>query len=908
MKARPPQSWTEVTRLFEAALGLLPNERNAFLERACAGDAELRREVQSLLEADVQAGKFMRVAAYEGETPSTGPTWHADSNGELPAGHCIGAYKLIREIAHGGMGTVYLALRADESYRKRVAIKLIRRGMDTDSILRRFKNERQILASLDHPNIAKLLDGGTTADGLPYFVMEYVEGEPLLEYCDSHRLSIQARLRLFGSICSAVHYAHQNLIVHRDLKTKNVLVTSDGIPKLLDFGIAKFLKPELCQQTLEITAPAVMVMTPEYASPEQVRGEPVTIATDVYSLGVLLYELLTGHPPYRFGRQAPDEIARVICEQVPEKPSVAVSRIEEISHPNLSDPISLTPESVSKARDARPEQLRRQLRGDLDNIVLKALRKEPNRRYASAEQFSEDIRRHLENLPISARHSELLYRIGKHVRRHKTRALATGVIVLAFAAAAITAWLERKQGSPVTENAVQSLAVLPLVYSKADPNLEYFFDGITESIINGLSQLPRLRVMGRWTSFRFKGREVNPQNVGRDLGVDAVLTGSAMQQGDVLILQVELTKTADGTQLWGDRYHRRIAEIFVLQEEIARAVAQKLRSQLTHEQEKRVVQRYTDNEEAYKAYLRGRYFWNKRTEEGINKAIKHFQAAIEIDPTYALAYAGMASCYAVLPSYDPVASEAGYAQGKAAAYRALEMDPTLSDAWTALALIHLYYDWDFPAVEREFTQALELNPNDATTHQWHGFFLTALGRFDEAVSEMQLALKLEPLSTIINNNLGRILYFARRYPQAIEQFQKTLELDKDFLPAHYEIGSAYVESGMYQEAIQEWTLEHGPRGLARRAYAAARSGDKSGALAAVDALKAISDQRDIPALIALLYVALGNHEQALDWLEKAYERSDDWLVFLKVEPEFDPLRRQPRFEALLKRLRLVETF
>src|SRR5262249_48581618 len=291
---------------------------------------------------------------------------------------------------HGGMGVVYQAVRADDEYQKRVAIKLIKRGMDTEDILRRFRNERQILASLDHPNIAKLLDGGTTEDGLPFFVMEYIEGQSLTEYCDSHKLSTSERLKLFLEICAAVQHAHQNLIVHRDLKPNNIVITPDGTPKLLDFGIAKLLNPNLSSQTLALTAMMMPMMTRDYASPEQVRGEPITTASDIYSLGVLLYKLLTGHHPYRFTTPLPQEVERVICESAPERPSVIITRAEEVDVAD-GETVTITPESVSSTRDGQPEKLRRILSGDLDNIILMAIRKEPQRRYASVEQFSEDI-------------------------------------------------------------------------------------------------------------------------------------------------------------------------------------------------------------------------------------------------------------------------------------------------------------------------------------------------------------------------------------------------------------------------------------------------------------------------------------------------------------------------------------
>lgn len=434
-----PERWQEIKRLFEVALEMEPDQRMVFLDQACAGDEVIRAEVESLLTENKEMGSFINVSPL---ADAAGFITHFDE--ESVAGKQVGPYKIIREIGHGGMGAVYLAVRADDQYKKRVAIKLIKRGMDTVSILRRFRNERQILAGLDHPNIARLLDGGTTEDGLPYFVMEYIEGMPITEYCDRHKLSTEDRLKLFRAVCSAVHYAHQNLIVHRDIKPSNIIITSDGTLKLLDFGIAKLLNPELSAETIDPTATSLRLMTPEYASPEQVRGDNITTGTDIYSLGVVLYELLTGHRPYRVKALLPQEMLRVVCEEDPVRPSTAVSRVEEMTAVDGVSTLMLTPETVSKTREGRPEKLRRRLVGDLDNIVLMAMRKEASRRYASVEQFSEDIRRHLEGLPVIARKDTFGYRAEKFIKRHKTGAAAMAIILLILAGGIIaTAWQAR---------------------------------------------------------------------------------------------------------------------------------------------------------------------------------------------------------------------------------------------------------------------------------------------------------------------------------------------------------------------------------------------------------------------------------------------------------------------------------
>src|SRR5690349_5379644 len=417
-----PEQWLQIREAFHAVVDLPSDQRSGYLDRVCA-EPSLRQEVESLLSNHENAGDLL-------ETPVRLES-HPDHDAADPwIGKNIGPYQTISKIGEGGMGAVYRAVRVDDHYLKQVAIKLVRTGLGTGHYLRRFKNERQIMASLDHPNIARLLDGGATQEGLPYLVMEYIEGEEIDRFCDSHRLDTLQRLKIFRQVCSAVQYAHQNLVVHRDLKPGNILVMADGTPKLLDFGIAKLLDPELFFQTLDPVGTVLRAMTPEYASPEQVRGEPITTASDVYSLGVILYRLLTGHPPYQLDTRDPLTMARGISEIEPEKPSTVIDRVAEVRGSD-GESRRVTPEQISDARNERTAILRRRLTGDLDNIVLKALRKEPARRYASAEQLSEDIRRHLQGLPVTATPDSLPYRAGKFVRRHKAGAAATVLVALA---------------------------------------------------------------------------------------------------------------------------------------------------------------------------------------------------------------------------------------------------------------------------------------------------------------------------------------------------------------------------------------------------------------------------------------------------------------------------------------------
>src|SRR5713226_2975567 len=409
-----PERWQRVKEIFADAQERNPSERAAFLEEVCAADESLHREVESLL------------AAAESEAAGDGSVAASAEHSRLEdamIGRRVGAYRVIQRIGRGGMATVYLASRADEQYEKQVAIKILLPELGSDELLRRFRNERQTLAKLDHPNIVKLLDGGSTDEGLPYLVMDYVQGVPIDKYCDNHKLSTEERLRLFCQVGAAVQCAHQNLIVHRDLKPSNILITEDGSPKLLDFGISKVLQPH---NGSSVTQTLSRRMTPAYASPEQVKGEVVTPATDIYSLGVVLYELLTGHRPYKLKQQTPAEVERAICEQEPEKPSTAVNRVETEDLPDGTT-FSKSPDFVSASRGGQPEKLRRRLSGDLDNIVLMALQKEPERRYVSVEEFSQDIQRHLQHRPVKARPSTVEYRASKFVRRHKTEVIAVAV-------------------------------------------------------------------------------------------------------------------------------------------------------------------------------------------------------------------------------------------------------------------------------------------------------------------------------------------------------------------------------------------------------------------------------------------------------------------------------------------------
>ena len=465
---------------------------------------------------------------------------------------------------------------------------------------------------------------------------------------------------------------------------------------------------------------------------------------------------------------------------------------------------------------------------------------------------------------------------------------------------------------PSDKRDIDSVAVLPFVNSGADPEAEYLSDGITESIINILSQLPSLRVIARSTVFRYKGREINPQNVGRELAVRVVLTGRVRQLGNRLVIGTELEDVVDGRQVWGEQYNRQLADIFAVQEEISKEITEKLRLKLTGEDRSRLAKHYTRNALAYQLYLKGRYCWNKRSQEGLRKAIEYFEQAIANDPDYAMAYAGLADCYGVIGSAgygDPPPRDA-MVKAKATALKAIELDETLAEAHASLAFVRFRWDWDWLQAEKEFYRAVELNPNYASARHWYAFYLAAMGRLEEGIAEMNRARELDPLSLVVNTGLGRLLHFAREYDQAIEQYQKTLEMDPTFAQVHFDLGMAYLQKGMFEEATARFqkgvTLSGGlPAMVMALGYVHALRGKRAEAEQILDQLQEPSKQRQIsPLYKAFIYAALGKKDQAFEELQRGYEDRSGLLVYLKVEPMFDSLRADPRFQNLLRRVGL----
>jgi TolB-like protein/Tfp pilus assembly protein PilF/tRNA A-37 threonylcarbamoyl transferase component Bud32 len=889
-----PERWKLVEEIFGQALDLPHDERKEFLSDVCGRDAELRVEVENLLRNDEEAGAFIAAPAFDVRQHVTGIERAVagqaafDEEEEAPmTGRRIGAYRVVREIGRGGMGTVYLAVRADDEYHKRVAIKLVKRGMDTEFILKRFRNERQILASLDHPNIAHLLDGGTTDDGLPYFVMEYIQGQPVDRYSDNARCTIAHRLKLFRQVCSAVHYAHQNLVIHRDIKPSNILVTADGTPKLLDFGIAKLLNPDIAADTIDPTQTAMRMMTPRYASPEQLRGEVATPLSDLYTLGVLLYELLTGHHPYRYAGRAPHEIARVVCEEDPERPSTAVGRTEEVESAGGSGhTVTMTPEQVSKNRGTTPETLKRELSRGLDQIVMKAMRKEPQMRYASVEEFSEDIRRYLEGSPISAP-------TYFSPSRQKSKELAGGP-------------------APVWK---KSIAVLPfklLQSSVGDDTGDFLGVGLADALITRLSNMRTITVRPTSSVMRFTGEDSDPVSAGNQLGVDYVLDGHILKSGDRVRVTVQLVSMEQSAPLWAGRFDETHGDILTLHDSLAEKVSKELVPQLTGEERARFARRGTNSPEAYEAYLRGRIHWNSMSEEGFAKALTCFYEAVALDPSFAAAHSGIADYYNWLGILGVMPPGECYDAAKEAATRASALDPASSEAFAALGFAN-HAQWEWAIGERHLRRAIELNPNYATAHQFYSFLLASMRRFDEAEREALRAIEIDPESPTIHQAVGWVYYQARRFEHALKQNEKVFEIDPDFIIALYVQSRASSVLGRHEEAVEAARRAcelsgSSPSFLAVYGQACALAGLEEEARGVLAQLSELSKQRFVsPYHIALVHIGLGQKDEAFACLEEAYKLREGWLTWILTDAVLDPLREDPRFAVLVERMRQYDS-
>ena len=762
----------------------------------------------------------------------------------------VSHYRVQEKLGAGGMGEVYLA--EDTRLGRLVALKFLPASYQYDEERRtRFLKEARAASALRSPNIAAIYDIGEH-DGAMFIAMEYVEGEVLSQRIDRRTLPTADVIDIGVQIADALDEAHAVGIIHRDVKSSNLIVTERGLVKMLDFGLAKMIQGvgdllDSTDPTVAIggqTAVGVVLGTVSYMSPEQALGRDLDQRTDLFSQGVVIYEMLTGRLPFE-GASATE-----IVDCIVHKEPIAIARFNY---------------------DVPPE---------LERIVRKCMEKDRERRYHSARDLAVDLRNLRRDSASSAGADSTTSRKQQTSRRVRARKV------------------------------IDSLAILPLINAGEDPDTEYLSDGITESIINNLSQLPKLRVMARSTVFRYKDKEVDPQIIGQQLGVRAVLTGRVLQRGDVLIIKTELVDAEDGSHLWGEQYNRKLSDIFTVEDEISREISDKLRLKLSGAERKQLAKRFTENTEAYQLYLKGRFYWNKRTPDGLKKGIEYFQQAIDSDPEYALAYAGLADSYNILVTYSALAPHDAFPKAKAAASRALEIDRKLAEAHTSMAFVKFGYDWEWAEAERGFKQAIKLNPGYAYAHNFYAVLLAAFGRFDEAFAHTSRALELDPLSLPINTNLGWLLYLARRFDEAIEQYQKTIELDEGFPLTYRRLAQTFEQTQRYSEADAAFQKALSLSGddvelLSARGHFYAVVGETVKAQDVLGQLRSSAASRYVPSyLIARIYLGLGDIDTTFELLEKARDERYGYLAYLEIEPMFDQIRSDPRYEELLRRVGL----
>jgi serine/threonine-protein kinase len=828
----------------------------------------------------------------------------------LEPGTSLGPYEIKSPLGKGGMGEVYLA--HDSRLGRSVALKVLPRDLASDpQRMRRFSQEAKTTSALNHPNLLTIYEIGQE-DSILFIATEYVDGDTLRTKLSGGPLPYGEVLRIGSQVAEALAAAHEAGIVHRDIKPENIMLRRrDHIVKVLDFGLAKHTDQSAQRRltdsgasssTMIQTEANVIVGTGKYMSPEQARGLPVDTRTDVWSLGVVIYEMLAGYPPFT-GETGSDLIVAILDREP--------ARLPERETPIPRELKRIIRKALSKDRENRYQTIK-DLAVDLESLRLELQLSAEHQRIMSSASIERPITTQSVHTSRSMRintaeePTEAIARYAAKSISLKWILAGAAAIILAVAVGAYF-YLRQPAKPPI-----DSIAVLPFVNVGVDPNTEYISDGITDSIIDGISQLPNLAVIARSSVFRYKGREIDPQAVAKELGVRAVLTGVITQRGDSLSISAELVDASNNHRIWGERYERQISDILLVQSDIAKDISESLRSKLTGEEQKRVVKRYTENPDAYQAYLKGRYHWNKRTAADINKSIEYYNQAIAIDPGFALAYSGLADCYLVLPDYSDVPSKEAHPKSKAAALQALQLDETLAEAHAALGGVKIDSEWDFVGAEKELKRAIELNPNYATAHHWYAQYLSVMGRHEEAIKEIKRAHELDPLSLIINAVLGDTYIKARRYDEAILQLRKTIEMDQNFSRSYRYLGNAYVEKGMFAEAIAAYQTA-ATLGGEPAEQAATRATELKKAVVVLGAkgyweeqLEFAQDGKVSPYGMASIYGRLNNKEEALNWLEKAYHERDPYVVYMKIDPQFDSLRSDQRSQDLMRQIGLLK--
>ena len=828
----------------------------------------------------------------------------------LIAGTHLGRYEIRGQIGVGGMGEVYLAL--DTELDRTVAIKILPEALASDQQrLQRFVQEAKAASALNHPHILTIHEIGTTG-ATRFIATEFIDGETL-------RQRISAGMRLSDILevaiqaTSALAAAHAAGIIHRDIKPENIMVRRDGYIKVLDFGLAKLTEPkgsttdtEAPTKAMVNTGAGTVMGTANYMSPEQAKGVHVDVRSDIWSLGAVLYEMITGHVP--FPGETPTETISLILQKEP-------SPLTRFANEVPAELERMVTKALTKDREERYQTMKDLL------IDLRALKRKlevdaeidrtvsPELRSALSTSSSQGALAPgsgaMPTAQVSLAHASSAEYIVSGIRKHKIAVAALAVILLIGGVTAVGFYLRTRTATVP----IKSIAVMPFVNEGGNADLEYLSDGMTDTLISSLSQLPNLNVKARSSVFRYKGKEASPQTIGKDLNVQAVLNGRIAQRGDQLTLTLELVDAQTENVIWSDQYTRKQVDLVSLQSDIARDVSIKLKTKLSGVEEQKIAKNYTTNPEAYQLYLKGLFYWNKRTAEALKTSVDYYNQAISKDPNYGQAYAGLALAYVLLPEYSAGTPADSMPKAKAAATKALQLDETVAEAHTALAHALFTYDRNLPESNREFQRAIELNPNYATAHQWYADNLVVMQRFDEAIAEGKRAVELDPLSLVVNLELGTNYDYARQHDQAIAQLGKTIELDKNWYLAHMVLCQAYDMKGLLPQAAAECQkareLNDDPYVLAFLAHVYAASGKRDEAVKALGQMNELAKQRYVPAYgFGVAYAGLGEKDQAFQWLERSLQDRAWDITYLKVDPLMDNLHADPRFADLVKRVGL----